>query len=228
MTTRRDFALAFLAGLGKPTTDHNVIAVLTWIRSEFGRSAPIPAHFNPLATTTDDEPNTDYNSVHVRNYVSFDQGVRASVHTLENGARGYDGILGAFDKGDDPRDVIAAIRASAWGSHPSDSMLAYVLSNTESEAELVIGDGTPAPAHHDPEHHPAFPGTLLRNPTEGHGTEAWQYRMHRRGWTIAVDDQFGPQSERVCRAFQAEKHLGVDGIVGPITWDAAWTAPVTR
>lgn len=228
MSNRRDFALAFLHGLQKPTTDHNVIAVLTWIRSEFGRSAPIPAHFNPLATTEDLEPNTKYNDVGVRNFVTFDQGVRATVETLENGARGYAAILGAFEKGDDPRDVINAVRASAWGSHPSDSMLAYVLNNEAAEAELEVGAGDVAPEHAPDHRVPKYPGTLLKNFTEGHGAMAWQYRMHRRGWTIGVDDKYGPQSERVCRAFQAEKGLDVDGIVGPITWAAAWTAPVTR
>jgi peptidoglycan hydrolase-like protein with peptidoglycan-binding domain len=42
-----------------------------------------------------------------------------------------------------------------------------------------------------------------------------------------VDDQFGPESARVCRSFQQEKGLGVDGVVGPETWAAAWTTPIT-
>lgn len=227
MATRAEWAKAFLTKLGKPTTDHNVLAVLTWIRSEFGRSAPIPAHWNPLATTKDVEPNTKYNSVGVRNFETFEQGVQACAETLELDARGYAGIRGALDQGDDPRSVIVAIRASAWGSHPSDSMLAYVLKHQGEEEGLVVGDGAHHGHHVPPADHPAFPGTLLRNRTEGHGTRTWQQRMHVRGWAIAVDDIFGPQSERVCRAFQAEKRLDVDGIVGPITWAAAWTAPLT-
>lgn len=55
----------------------------------------------------------------------------------------------------------------------------------------------------------------------------WQQRMAQRGWRIGVDQVFGPQSEQVARAFQAEKRLRVDGLVGPVTWTAAWTAPVT-
>lgn len=55
----------------------------------------------------------------------------------------------------------------------------------------------------------------------------WQDRMHDRGWAIGVDGQFGPESEGVARSFQAEKGLGVDGLVGPQTWAAAWTEPVT-
>lgn len=51
--------------------------------------------------------------------------------------------------------------------------------------------------------------------------------MSARGWSIVVDGAFGPQSTAVCRAFQQQKHLSVDGVVGPITWRAAWALPVT-
>lgn len=74
---------------------------------------------------------------------------------------------------------------------------------------------------------PPYPGTLLRNYTQGHGTAQWQGQMAARGWHIGVDDKYGGQSEGVCRQFQQEKGLGVDGIVGPQTWAATWTAPVT-
>jgi peptidoglycan hydrolase-like protein with peptidoglycan-binding domain len=75
--------------------------------------------------------------------------------------------------------------------------------------------------------HPPYPGTLLVNYIEGHGTQTWQAQMSARGWHITVDDKYGNQSEQVCTQFQQEKGLGVDGIVGPETWDAAWTAPIT-
>jgi hypothetical protein len=55
----------------------------------------------------------------------------------------------------------------------------------------------------------------------------WQTQMKNRGWTIGVDQNYGPQSESVCIAFQKEKHLTVDGKVGPQTWATSFTAPVT-
>ncbi|TDB90948.1 peptidoglycan-binding protein [Actinomadura sp. KC216] len=55
----------------------------------------------------------------------------------------------------------------------------------------------------------------------------WQQRMKDRGWDIAVDGWYGPASKTVCRRFQAEKGLSVDGIVGPNTWRATWESPVT-
>lgn len=55
----------------------------------------------------------------------------------------------------------------------------------------------------------------------------WQQQMRNRGWTIAVDGRFDAQDAQVATQFQAQKHLQVDGHVGPQTWAAAWTAPVT-
>lgn len=55
----------------------------------------------------------------------------------------------------------------------------------------------------------------------------WQSKMRSRGWAIDVDQIYGSGSERVCRQFQSEKRLAVDGKVGPQTWNATWSAPVT-
>lgn len=76
---------------------------------------------------------------------------------------------------------------------------------------------------------PPFPGRTLTQPPvmNGGDVKTWQTQMAKRGWKIAVDGSYGPSSEQVCRSFQAEKHLTVDGKVGPITWKASWEAPVT-
>ena len=60
------------------------------------------------------------------------------------------------------------------------------------------------------------------------GLKLWQQRMLDRGWSgIGVaDGRYGPKTERVVRQFQKSKGLGVDGKIGPGTWDAAWEAPV--
>lgn len=55
----------------------------------------------------------------------------------------------------------------------------------------------------------------------------WQQKMHERGWVISVDQEYGSQSQSVCLEFQKEKKLYIDGLVGPDTWEATWTAPVT-
>lgn len=55
----------------------------------------------------------------------------------------------------------------------------------------------------------------------------WQLQMRRRGWNISVDGLYGDQTKNIARAFQREKHLSQDGLIGPATWTAAWTAPIT-
>jgi hypothetical protein len=75
--------------------------------------------------------------------------------------------------------------------------------------------------------YPAWPGVALVDFTAGHGTATWQAQMAKRGWSIAVDDAYGAHSAGVAAAFQADKGLAVDGVVGPETWAAAFTLPVT-
>ncbi|RAY15950.1 hypothetical protein DPM19_09380 [Actinomadura craniellae] len=74
-----------------------------------------------------------------------------------------------------------------------------------------------------------FPGRLLTQPPlmRGDDVRIWQVQMLKRGWRIKVDGAYGPRSENVCREFQREKHLTVDGIVGPHTWKASFEAPIT-
>lgn len=55
----------------------------------------------------------------------------------------------------------------------------------------------------------------------------WQARMAERGWSIDVDGLYGPNTASVARAFQIEKGLFADGLIGPATWRAAWEAPIT-
>lgn len=77
---------------------------------------------------------------------------------------------------------------------------------------------------------PAWPGRYLqvKSPMmHGADVRAWQAQMRGRGWGLAADGWYGPESEGVCRAFQREKGLDVDGVVGPVTWKAAWEAQVT-
>ncbi len=55
----------------------------------------------------------------------------------------------------------------------------------------------------------------------------WKARMRQRGWRIKVDGCFRPADAEVCRRFQADKRLQVDGLLGPKTFAMAWTAPIT-
>lgn len=79
---------------------------------------------------------------------------------------------------------------------------------------------------------PPFPGRALeyvpgRALMHGEDVRTWQARMRARGWSLSADGLFGPLSADAAQKFQREKGLAVDGVVGPLTWAAAWTAPIT-
>jgi cell wall-associated NlpC family hydrolase len=76
---------------------------------------------------------------------------------------------------------------------------------------------------------PQWPGRYLRRPPDVVGPDValWQQRMRQRGWTLNVTGVYDAATVRVCRQFQTEKALEVDGVVGPETWRGAWIAPVT-
>lgn len=59
------------------------------------------------------------------------------------------------------------------------------------------------------------------------GIKLWQARMKARGWTIGVDGHFGPQSQKVAKQFQKQVKVAQDGLVGAVTFEKAWSAPVT-
>ena len=60
------------------------------------------------------------------------------------------------------------------------------------------------------------------------GLFTWQKRMAYRGWKITPDGLWGDETRRVALAFQNEKGLSQDGLVGPATWSAAWTSSITK
>ena len=57
--------------------------------------------------------------------------------------------------------------------------------------------------------------------------QKWQQRMKDRGWNIVVDGRYGPNTAQVALAFQKDKNLYQDALIGPETWRAAWESPVT-
>jgi hypothetical protein len=104
-----------------------------------------------------------------------------------------------------------------------------ILSMPGAEANVAAWyhGGTPAPGPAAPR----YPGRALVFKAEPgwrrmHGSDVriWQARMRTLGRTIEVDGWYGPGSAGVARAFQHDRRLKVDGIVGPKTWAASWEA----
>lgn len=103
------FAQDILRGIQAPVTAENVRVMRAWVRAE-GTSAK----FNPLATIQGAPGATSMNSVGVKNYTSYQQGVQSTLTALTNGL--YSPIIASLRRGDDALTTADAIASSPWGS----------------------------------------------------------------------------------------------------------------
>jgi hypothetical protein len=85
---------AILGAMGAPQNQPNINSMASWISHE--TPWPPVARFNPMNTTESAPGATDYNSVGVKNYTSWGQGIAATVATLTGG---YPGIVAGFRSG---------------------------------------------------------------------------------------------------------------------------------
>lgn len=104
------WAKDFLTRLGAPITASNVQAITAWETAEGTK-----ASYNPLATTQGGYAGeTTFNSVGVKNYASYQDGLDANVQVINNGL--YTNILGALQQGDNAQAVAQAVANSPWGT----------------------------------------------------------------------------------------------------------------
>jgi hypothetical protein len=104
------WAKDFLTKIGMPITSENVRAIKAWEQAE-----GTAARFNPLATTQAGfAGSTNFNSVGVKNFVSYQDGIDANAKVIQNGL--YPNILAALRRGDSAAAVADAIKHSPWGT----------------------------------------------------------------------------------------------------------------
>ena len=102
----------FLTKLGKPTTPENIRAVEAWQQAESGGGG---GKFNPLNTTQGGyQGESNLNSVGVKNYQSYEDGIAANVQVINNGY--YKPILDALSSGKSAMAVAQAIAQTPWGT----------------------------------------------------------------------------------------------------------------
>jgi murein DD-endopeptidase MepM/ murein hydrolase activator NlpD len=121
--SQAEFATSLLAGLGAPLTEGNVKALTTWMRFEGGHWKN-SASYNPLNTTLTVPGSKSMNSVGVKAYANWNEGLQATISTLTGAkadARGYTAIVDALRSGTDPNSVLNAVNNSAWLSGKTNS-----------------------------------------------------------------------------------------------------------
>ena len=119
---RQRFGNDLLKRLGMPQTQENLRAMMAWQAAEGTTAA-----FNPLATTRYAPGSTDMNSVGVKNFRTYEQGLQTTIDTLRNGL--YGNILAALRDGTSASRVAEAIAESPWGTGDG---VATVLASTPS------------------------------------------------------------------------------------------------
>lgn len=86
--TRQQWAKDFLIRMGNPIPSQDVIDwVVGW--TVFETNTNSGARYNLLNTTQPMPGATDFNSVGVKNYTSYAQGIQANQLTVQNGRYGY-------------------------------------------------------------------------------------------------------------------------------------------
>jgi hypothetical protein len=115
---KKTWATQLLTAIGAPISDSNITALTTWQQHEGGHWNN-SASFNPLNTTLDMGNSQSMNSVGVKRYNSWDEGITATVNTLTGSkadARGYTAIVNAMKSGASTETILTAVSNSAWMS----------------------------------------------------------------------------------------------------------------
>ena len=158
------WAKDFLTRLGAPVTASNVQAITAWEQAEGTKAA-----FNPLATTQGGfAGETQFNSVGVKNFASYQDGIDANVKVITNGL--YRNILAALQQGNDAMAVAQAIDELAVGHGRRRRARAQL-------AVTPLPGGNPSPADRMP---PSGSGGMRRRPISPRGAEHGRALRERR------------------------------------------------
>lgn len=134
-----------------------------------------------------------------------------------------DGIFGS-------RTELAVAKFQSDSGIASDGIVGPVTASRLSAAYAGLNGRPALPPPPNPNVHPAWPERffVLTTPLmQGNDIRTWQTQMAKRGWHLTADGFYGKESFSICKSFQQDKGLTCDGICGPQTWAAAWTAAIT-
>jgi hypothetical protein len=111
LAARTKFAHDVLGRIGAPVTTENMRALVAWQAAEGTRAA-----FNPLATCRSSQQpgESQFNSVGVKNFPTYEAGLDTTVAALQNGL--YGNVLAALQRGNSAQAVAQAVASSRWGT----------------------------------------------------------------------------------------------------------------
>jgi hypothetical protein len=138
------WAKAMLIALNAPVSTDSMDALKTWARFEGGHYKN-SASYNPLNTTYELPGSKGMNSVGVKAYANWDDGIKATVASLTGKRaeeRGYAAIVDALRKGGDKDTILAAINKSAW-VHGEGKASNYKFNGSSSEYSGTKYSGGP-------------------------------------------------------------------------------------
>ena len=139
---RGEFTRAVLERLHAPIDSERLYFGVAWAAFE-----DTEALNNPWATTEPGFHSTDFNSVGVKNYPTFDEGVDATVQTLLLSY--YSHLVSMLrDPNATVRELLGALDSSPWGSHPNtqlyqDVVLEYAKYNKQVPGSSVVSHVVP-------------------------------------------------------------------------------------
>lgn len=114
---------------------------------------------------------------------------------------------------------------SAWSTYTNGRYLSYLGRGYAAANAVSQGTVAAAPVSLAKAPSPVPPTAWYLSQAANHGSNLdavhqLQTKLSSLGYTIAVDGYFGPQTNGVVRAYQANHGLPVDGVVGPQTHKA--------
>jgi hypothetical protein len=124
-TEKRQFATGVLQGIGAPVTEDNISFLLRWMNQEDSRNegSKVPLEkiainrFNPFNTTYSKGAISTLNKQGVKGYASMEDGIKATVGTLLQRGKNYEGVIDALKSSDTTFDIFkSAVKISDWGT----------------------------------------------------------------------------------------------------------------
>ena len=131
-------------------------------------------------------------------------------------ARRYDFWIARYplvDNGTIKENLAPKGWAKIW-QYSSKGMVPGIKGNCDLDIEMAdLDQPLPVPSGNPYQE----PTKNIRLGASGNGVRWIQYELNWRGFTCVIDGIWGPETERMVRAFQDQAHLICDGVVGPKT-----------